>query len=84
MSEIRKRNIPVKKKTSLVHSNHKNNNKSLHVDEYRKLADESLQGILIIQKERIIYVNDAFAKIIGFSTEELLSFNEEQIVNLIH
>lgn len=84
MSENKKKNIHAKKNDSLSQTKYRTDNKSLGISEYRKLADESLQGILIIQNEKIIYVNDAFTRIMGYSNDELLSFTEKEIVDLIH
>lgn len=51
---------------------------------YRQLIENSLQGIVIIQDLKIVYSNESFAKITGYSTEELLSFEPEQVMNLVH
>lgn len=51
--------------------------------EYLKLADKSLQGIIILQDRKIIYANEAFVRIIEFSIDELLTFEEPEILDLI-
>ncbi len=39
---------------------------------YRSLTDHSLTGIFIAQDQGFIYVNDGLAKILGFSSDELI------------
>ncbi len=51
---------------------------------YHTLVDQSLQGLLIVQDERIVFANEAFTKITGYTKEELLAFDSGQIFSLIH
>lgn len=51
---------------------------------YRALAENSLQGIAIFQKQRIVYVNPAMCTIMGYSADELLAMSEVQILELTH
>ncbi len=51
---------------------------------YRELIENSLQGIIIIQEYKVVYANPAFAKIIGYTVEELQSFTPQQIIELAH
>jgi len=51
---------------------------------YRALVEQSLQGLAIIQDGRIVYANQAFAHIFGYSMEELLSFGPRAVARLIH
>jgi diguanylate cyclase (GGDEF)-like protein/PAS domain S-box-containing protein len=53
-------------------------------EKYRALVQHSLQGIVIFQDQRIVYVNKAFTEITGYPSEELLSFPPEQIKKLVH
>lgn len=48
-------------------------------EKYRILVDHSLQGIVVTQDYRIVFANPAFAKILGYETEELLSMTPEQV-----
>ena len=41
----------------------------------KALVEQSLLGITIIQDNRIVFTNEAFAKITGYSEEELCSFS---------
>jgi len=50
----------------------------------RQLIENSLQGIVIIQDFRIVYANPAFARITGYSVNELLNFTPRQISELAH
>ena len=51
---------------------------------YRTLIEQSLQGIFVIQKKRIVYTNKTFAAITGYSMEELYTFSPEKVTALIH
>ncbi len=53
-------------------------------EKYRALVQHSLQGIVIFQDMRIVYVNKAFTEITGYSSEELLSFPPNQIKTIVH
>ena len=51
---------------------------------YRTLVDQSLQGLLIIQDMSIVFANTAFAKISGYTNEELLLLSPEEVSAMIH
>ena len=51
---------------------------------YRILVEQSLQGIIIIQDSRIVFSNKAFANIVGYSIDELLAMNPNEVVSLSH
>jgi PAS domain S-box-containing protein len=53
-------------------------------EKYRTLVEQSLQGIIVIQKNRIVYANSAFATIAGYTIEELYSFSPEKVITLTH
>ncbi len=53
-------------------------------NKYRQLIEKSLQGIVILQGLKIVYANPAFAKMSGYSYDELLSLNFRQILRLAH
>jgi PAS domain S-box-containing protein len=48
------------------------------------LTKYSVQGIVIIQGERLVFVNPAICQILGYSADELLSFPPEQILELVY
>jgi PAS domain S-box-containing protein len=48
------------------------------------MVERSIQGIVIIQDFRIVYTNQAFAKISGYSKGELLALTPAQIEKVIH
>ncbi len=64
----------IKADDALIKSEHK----------YRELVEKSLQGIIILQDFRIVYANEAFAKMTGYSVEKLLSFTPEDIEMVLH
>ncbi len=51
---------------------------------YRLLIDNSLQGLLILQDERIILVNKAVSEVIGYTPEELQSFSLKDLMAIVH
>ena len=53
-------------------------------EKYRKLAEESLQGLAIIQDLRIVFCNDRFAEIMGYSADVLLSLSPGEMLELVH
>ncbi len=55
-------------------------------EKYRTLVNYSLQGLLIFQGDppQIAFTNPVIAEILGYSIEEILNFQPEQIYNLAH
>ena len=53
-------------------------------NKYRALAEESHQGIAILQDEGVLYANKAVAEIFGYDVETLLDMSAEAIWELIH
>lgn len=53
-------------------------------DAYRRLVDQSLQGILIIQDGRLVFANQAAAEIFGQAVEKLMALSVEGVTQLIH
>ncbi len=53
-------------------------------EKYRCMVEHSLQGIVIVQDFRIVYSNSAFAKISGYTAEELLALSPEEVKELVH
>ena len=55
-------------------------------EKYRTLVEESLQGILVAQGQppRIVFANEAFAKTLGYSTEEITSMSPQQVAGLVY
>ncbi len=53
-------------------------------EKYRTLVEQSLQGIIVIQQNRIVYTNSAFATISGYTIEELYSFSPKKVIALTH
>jgi PAS domain S-box-containing protein len=79
--------IPVLIAARVLKMNDKNALMGVFVDitepnqEYKILTENSLTGIFIHQDNRFIFVNDRFAEIHGYKTEELLGKNH---LTLIH
>jgi PAS domain S-box-containing protein len=53
-------------------------------ERYRKLAEESLQGLAIIQDGRYVYANPSFAKTLGHNVDDILQFTAEDVWELVH
>jgi len=51
---------------------------------YRSLIDHALYGMAILQMGRVIFANQAFADISGYSVAELLRLTPEQISEALH
>jgi PAS domain S-box-containing protein len=51
---------------------------------YRGVVDHSLQGLVIMQDQKIVFANPAIEQILGYTIEELLAFTPDQIRDLVH
>jgi len=51
---------------------------------YKALAEGSLQGLVIIQSGRYVYVNRAFANMLGYDPEEILKMTSTKAWSLVH
>lgn len=64
-------------KTSLPFEN--TSRKELH---FRKLVEDSMDGIVIIQNNRFVFINKAFCDIVDYSEEELYGIEPTQLLIL--
>ncbi|UCE10585.1 MAG: PAS domain S-box protein [Candidatus Thorarchaeota archaeon] len=53
-------------------------------EKYRRLVEDSLQGVALVQDEKYTYANAAFAQTLGFTVEEILQFTPDDVWSLIH
>lgn len=51
---------------------------------YRAQVEKSIQGLIIIQNLSIVFTNNAFAELSGYTVEELLSLSPEHVTALIY
>ncbi len=51
---------------------------------YRALVDHSLQGLVVIQDERVVFTNHAMSEISGYPVEEILSKCPQDLWNFIY
>lgn len=51
---------------------------------YKALVDHSLQGLVIVQDGRFVFVNDFFVRNSGFNREELLTLPIDDMWQMIH
>lgn len=53
-------------------------------EKYRTLVQQSLQGLLVVQDSRIVFSNNRFAEISGYTTDELVSLSPQEVRSLVH
>ncbi|MBN1254210.1 MAG: PAS domain S-box protein [Deltaproteobacteria bacterium] len=51
---------------------------------YHAVVEQSLQGLHIIQDQREVFVNSAYAEMLGYTVEELLALSPKQVRDLVH
>jgi len=51
---------------------------------YKTLVEKPLQGVTVIQNGRYVYVNQAFADMVGYSVDEILEMTSEEGWGLVH
>ncbi|MFX1565143.1 MAG: PAS domain S-box protein [Promethearchaeota archaeon] len=51
---------------------------------YQDLVDNSLQGLIIIQDMRVVFSNQAFADMSGYTMDELLSLSAKEVQARVH
>jgi PAS domain S-box-containing protein len=53
-------------------------------ERYRRLFEESVQGIVILIRGKIVFANNAYAQTVGRSIGELLQMSAEETWSLVH
>jgi PAS domain S-box-containing protein len=53
-------------------------------EKYKTLVEQSVQGVIVIQENRIVFTNKTFAKISGYSIDELYSLTPQKLVAMAH
>ncbi len=51
---------------------------------YRALVDHSLQGLVVIQDERVVFANSAMSAISGYGVDEILTKSSHDLWNFVH
>ncbi len=51
---------------------------------YRSLVDHSIQGLVILNRDGVLFTNEATARMSGYSVEELHRFSAEEMRNIVH
>jgi PAS domain S-box-containing protein len=51
---------------------------------YRLLVDQSLQGLLILQDMRVVFANEAYAKMVGCTVDEINAMSFEEMQASVH
>jgi PAS domain S-box-containing protein len=67
-------------------SERKNIEQTLHENEarYRELLDNSMQGVIVFQDLRIVYVNEAVTESLGYTQEELNKLTPTEVIRRVH
>ena len=47
---------------------------AIPLETYRMLVERSLVGVYVIQDERLVYANEKFAELFGYSRVEMMQF----------
>lgn len=58
--------------------------KVAELENLKEFFDNSLQGLLIIRNQSIIFANQTFAELSGYSVKEILSLSTKELRTLIH
>jgi two-component system, cell cycle sensor histidine kinase and response regulator CckA len=53
-------------------------------EKYRMLVENSLQGVAIIQDEHYVFCNSAYARMTGYSIDELLTLSSDEMGAMCH
>ena len=53
-------------------------------EKYRHLIENSIQGLLVIQDQSIVLANEAFARMIGYTVDDLLHLSPAGVAETIH
>ncbi len=53
-------------------------------EKYKRLVEQSLQGLVVLQDSGIVFANRAVAEITGYSVDELLSLPARELDALVH
>jgi PAS domain S-box-containing protein len=53
-------------------------------EKYRSIVEQSLQGFAILQDQKLIFVNRAIEKILGYTNEELVTLPFKELQAVIH
>ena len=51
---------------------------------YHAVVEHSLQGLHVLQDQREIFANSAYAEMLGYTVAELLALSPKQVRNLVH
>lgn len=50
----------------------------------KSLVEHSLQGLSIIQDDKVVFANNKYAEMTGFPIDELLGFSKQEFIDTIH
>ncbi len=82
--QVLPRSITIKEKPAILAMVLDSTEKKRIEQAYRDLVDHSLQGHLIIQDMRIVFSNQAFADMSGYTLEELYALSPEEVQASVH
>lgn len=53
-------------------------------EKYRILSDNAIDGISLLEDNRITYISDGYLKMLGYGKEDMLGISLEDVLNLTH
>jgi PAS domain S-box-containing protein len=53
-------------------------------EKYRIISEQSFMGICLFQERKIQYCNNAFSEILGYNSEEIMSWGPGEFIKVIH
>ena len=51
---------------------------------YQSLFENSAQGMVLLQDEKVILVNQSFCDMVGYANDEILNFSVVEMFSLVH
>ena len=51
---------------------------------YETITDNTLLGVLVLQDKKVVFANKAIAEMFGYTLDEVNSFHEKDLVELLH
>jgi two-component system cell cycle sensor histidine kinase/response regulator CckA len=53
-------------------------------EKFRTIAEQSIMGIAIVQERRVVYINQAYAHILGYTANKILNWKPGELFKVIH
>jgi len=76
-------NLEIREKLE-KHLNEKIRENTEVLELYETITENTLLGIWVLQDEKVIFANKAIANLFGYTLEEISTFNERDLLGLLH